>query len=96
MLLKFWQTKLKVPLSDIKHLSYDDPAGYFLTGIAGGLGRKIVGRAVDNYSFADYISDSKAVREKSAPCNTLVAKERGQVARVIRMGTVIWIVVSLR
>ena len=69
-------------------------AGDFGACVAGGLGGKIVGAAVDDYGAADDILHAEAVREKDGEGVAAAAKEGRQIPGVLGVGAVVRIEVA--
>ena len=67
---------------------FDFTAGDFHSCVAGRLGMKIVGAAVDDYRPADSFSGCQALGKKGAPGVTVVAKERRHISRMAGMRAV--------
>ena len=69
-------------------------AGDFGACVAGGLGGKIVGAAVDDHGAADDILHTEAVREKDGEGVAAAAEEGRQVPGVLGVGAVVRIKVA--
>ena len=78
----------------LRSAAADLPAGDFGACVAGGLGVKIVGAAVDDYGAADDILHAEAVREKDGEGVAAAAKEGRQVPGVLRVGAIVRIEVA--
>ena len=63
----------------------DHPAGNFGACVAGGLGGKIVGMAMQDNHFPDDIIHQKPVGQKSGYRKAMIPKQRRQVAGVVRV-----------
>ena len=71
----------------------DDAAGYFLTGISGGLGSEIVGGEVNDNSFSDDFVDCESTGEKDRVGISGVPEQGRQISCMGGMGAVSGIVV---
>ena len=81
-------------LHSLRSAAADFPAGDFGACVAGGLGGKIVGAAVDDYGAADDILHAETVREKDREGVAAAAKEGRQIPGVLGVGAVIGIEVA--
>ena len=72
----------------------DFPAGDFGACVAGGLGGKIVGAAVDDYGAADDVLHTEAAREKDGEGVAAAAEEGRQIPGVLGMGAVVRIIMA--
>ena len=71
----------------------DFSAGDFLARVAGGLGREVVGRRMDNHRFADDVLEMEAVCQKDRDGDPVRTEERRQIARVVRVRALVRVVV---
>lgn len=83
-----------LPLHLLRSAAADLSAGNLGVCVAGGLGGKIVGAAVDDYGVADDILHAEAVREKDGEGVAAAAKEGRQIPGVLGVGAVVRIEVA--
>ena len=72
----------------------DFPAGDFGACVAGGLGGKIVGAAVNDHGAANNVFHAEAVREKDGEGVAAAAEEGWQIPGVLRVGAIVRIEVA--
>lgn len=72
--------------------SLNYPAGNFGAGIAGGLRGKIIWTVMEDNHFSDDILDQKAVGQKCGYCKAIIPEQRRQVARMVGVLTILWVV----
>lgn len=72
--------------------SLNYPSGNFGAGIAGGLCGKIIWTVMEDNHFSDDILDQKAVGQKCGYCKAVIPEQRRQVARMVRVLTILWVI----
>ena len=72
--------------------SLNYPAGNFGACIAGGLCGEIIWAVMEDNHFSDDILDQKAVGQKCGYCKAVIPEQRRQVARMVGVLTILWVV----
>ena len=74
--------------------SLNYPAGDFCTCVAGGLCGEIIWAVMEDNHFSDDILDQKAVGQKCGYCKAIIPEQRRQVARMVRVIAILWVVMG--